>query len=194
MTEAERYLEEKLQRAAAAAQQLAGRSETAASAGLSPGASNGALPVAGPVAVWSSGVSAKAGWFTAAGRLNRMSFFLRILALCPLYVVGASMDRFGAKEWVPIALMVIIAVSVMQILQAIKRLHDFGMSGWFVLVPQVPAAIAEIWKFLFWSSKMGSTNLIAVVVICAGLSLVGTLWIQFAPGTAGPNRFGSQPI
>ena len=194
MTEAERYLEEKLQRAAAAAQQQAVRPETTASAGQSQVASNGALTGAGPIAAWPSGVSAVAGWFTAAGRLNRMSFFLRMLALFPVYVVGASMDRFGAKEWVPVALMVIIAVSVMQILQAIKRLHDFDMSGWFVLVPQVPAAIAEIWKFLFWTSKMGSTSLITVVVICAGLSLVGTLWIQFAPGTAGPNRFGLQPI
>lgn len=194
MTEAERYLEEKLQRAAAAAQQLAGRPKTTASAGQSPVAANGALTGVGSVAAWSSCVRAKAGWFTAAGRLNRMSFFLRMLALFPVYVVGASMERFGAKEWVPIALMVIIAVSVMQILQAIKRLHDFGMSGWFVLVPQVPAGIAEIWKLLFWSSNMGSTSLITVVAICAGMSLVGTLWIQFALGTDGANRFGPQPI
>lgn len=194
MTEAERYLEEKLQRAAVAAQQLAGRQETTASAGQSPVASNGSLTGTGPVAAWSSGVRAKAGWFTAEGRLNRMSFFLRMLALFPVYVVGASMDRFGAKEWVPIALVMVIAVSVMQILQAIKRLHDFGMSGWFVLVPQVPAAVAEMWKFLFWSSKMGSTSLITVVAICAGLSLIGTLWIQFAPGIDGSNRFGPQPI
>ena len=150
MTEAERYLEEKRNRAAeAATRQQAGRAETTAVAGHAPGA------------VGHADVNAKAEWFTVEGRLNRMGYFLRMLILFPVGFAGSVMiDRVPV-----IGFPLLLAASAILCLQAAKRLHDLNQSGWLVILWLVP-------------------------IVNVGLGL----WLLFAPGADGANRFGPQPV
>lgn len=168
MTEADRYLEEKLKRDAEAASALkqAGRVETTAVAGHPPdavihsGAATGAVTVDDPIAARPSSISAKAGWFTVEGRLNRMGYFLRMLILLPVGFAGyVLIDHF-----LVFGFSLSLVVSAIVFLQAAKRLHDLNQSGWLAILFLIPIA-----------------------------NIVVGLLLLFVPGKDGPNRFGLQP-
>ena len=85
-----------------------------------------------------------------------------------------------------------------------KRLHDFGRSGWRVLVPAVPAALSGILA-LFAALAMGSTATMAAAFATAGFAvLVSTLavivglgflvWVGTRDGDAGANAYGAPHV
>ncbi len=76
---------------------------------------------------------------------------------------------------------------------AIKRCHDRGRSGWFLLLYYIPALSA------FCSSGIGLDDLPIGFSIALGLFVnVPVSWVfvelAFLPGTRGPNRFGPDPL
>jgi len=107
-------------------------------------------------------------FFSASGRLNRRPYFFRGLALSiPSYLLGELPKAWGISLGlfaIP-ALILILAALVLIFLQAIKRLHDLDLSGWWSLVFVIP-------------------------IINFGLGL----YLTFAKGTDGPNRFGADPL
>lgn len=149
MTEAERFLEEKLRREAQG-------NQAAGPAGL-PAAATGQAPAC----VSAGGPAACPGWFTVAGRLNRKGYILRVLCVLPLALVGSALCESVPAVGLPL---LIGAVSV-NALQAAKRFHDLGQSGWLFLLLLVP-----------------------IVNVCVGL------WLLFGPGESCGNRFGPQPV
>jgi len=66
--------------------------------------------------------------------------------------------------WIVLAILY-IALIVASLSAQVKRLHDRGRSGWFVLLSLVP--IANIWIFIE---------------------------VAFLKGTTGPNDFGPDPL
>ena len=142
MTEADRYLEEKRVREAQGVQEAV----TATHAGVS-------APAGGTAAV--------SGWFTAEGRLNRMGYFLRMLCVLPAALVGSALCGSVPVLGLPL----FIAAVGLNALQAVKRFHDLGQSGWLFLLLLVP-----------------------VVNVCVGL------WLLFGPGTDGANTYGPKPV
>jgi uncharacterized membrane protein YhaH (DUF805 family) len=83
----------------------------------------------------------------------------------------------------------------------VKRLHDFGRSGWLVLIPVVPTAIASMLALLTSFAAVGAGTMGAALV-GAGLaltlsgaamliSLAFLVWAALKPGDAQPNRFGA---
>jgi uncharacterized membrane protein YhaH (DUF805 family) len=66
---------------------------------------------------------------------------------------------------IPLYFLLGIAISVAGIMPAVKRLHDLNYSGWLYLLVFVPIA-----------------NLVLIILLLAG------------NGTAGPNRFGEDPL
>ncbi len=142
MTEADRYLEDVRRRKAQGVQKDA----TAIHAHVSA-----------PTGVSAAG----SGWFTAEGRLNRMSYFLRVLCVLPVALLGSGLCESAPAFGLPL---LIAAVSV-NALQAVKRFHDLGQSGWMFLLLLVP-----------------------VVNLFVGL------WLLFGPGVVGSNQYGPKPV
>jgi uncharacterized membrane protein YhaH (DUF805 family) len=68
---------------------------------------------------------------------------------------------------------------------SIRRLHDINLSGWWILVAEL-ANIHQILKYLHISGYS----------VLSGLSLaigcIFSIYLFFAKGSAGPNRFGAQ--
>lgn len=85
-----------------------------------------------------------------------------------------------------------------------KRLHDFGKSGWLVLIPAVPAAVSGVLA-LFAALAMGNTATMGAAFATAGFAvLVSTLavlvglgflvWVGTRKGDAGANAYGAPMI
>jgi uncharacterized membrane protein YhaH (DUF805 family) len=78
----------------------------------------------------------------------------------------------------------LIAVPIMLIAVGIKRLHDRGKSGWwlvlFYLVPGPLKSIGEPRGFL--------------AAVSFGISLWALVELGFRRGTLGPNQYGPDPL
>ncbi|MDO7845386.1 DUF805 domain-containing protein [Hymenobacter sp. M29] len=108
-------------------------------------------------------------FFTAAGRLRRRDYFLRVVALYALgigvYAIPGLLYAAEVPGMVGLAVFVaLLAVVYLCIIQALLRLHDLNLRGWWFLIAFLP---------------------IVSYILGAGM--------QFVQGTIGPNRFGLDP-
>ena len=120
---------------------------------------------------------------SAAGRIGRKTYWLSALGLfvANLVLQGASwlvinpttedghvsfsVDTLGTLTLLAL-FVVMLVLSVSGLLSSIKRCHDRGRSGWFLLVSFIPL-VGAIWMLV----ELG-----------------------FLRGTSGTNRFGSDPV
>ena len=114
-----------------------------------------------------------AALFSFQGRLNRSKLWLLVLASI---AVGMAIEVFAALFGAPanqggdmaigfVAMVVGLAVAVVNLSFQVRRCHDRGRSGWFLLLWCLP--ILNIW---------------------------GLIELYFLSGTPGPNRFGPDPL
>ena len=108
-------------------------------------------------------------FFTAAGRLRRRGYFLRVLALYAVGVVVYGLPSLLYPDVIPAsvrlaAVVGLVGVFYLVIVQVLLRLHDLNLRAWWFLVLVLP---------------------LVSYVLGAGL--------QFVQGTIGPNRFGPDP-
>jgi uncharacterized membrane protein YhaH (DUF805 family) len=110
-------------------------------------------------------------FFMFRGRLRRRAYWGRVAGLySALLLAYAGLDRWvqhrADQEDLAILVMAVllIGISLLVIVQTVKRLHDTNLAGWWWLLLIVPIV----------------GNLFG-----AGIPLVD--------GTAGPNRFGPDP-
>lgn len=114
--------------------------------------------------------------FSFKGRIRRIEYFLSCL-LCGvvfgfLFWAGIGTSLIGVETnsgggtviGMLISLIAIIAGLWFSIAQNVKRLHDVDKSGWFIILLFIPI-ISFIWG----------------------------LYMLFADGTVGPNRYGNDP-
>jgi uncharacterized membrane protein YhaH (DUF805 family) len=94
--------------------------------------------------------------FSFNGRLNRKPFWLYQIGVA----IVTSVPFFLGQGWLTGVLELWAQAAL-----SVKRAHDRGRSGWFVLVLLVP--LVQIWPFI-------------------------ELW--FLRGTVGDNRFGGDPL
>jgi uncharacterized membrane protein YhaH (DUF805 family) len=83
----------------------------------------------------------------------------------------------------------------------VRRLHDTNRSGWWLLLPIVPYAMA----FAFGGAALMSAAAGGAIGMSAGLGMAGILLLigvvgavvllifYILPGTPGDNRYGSDP-
>jgi uncharacterized membrane protein YhaH (DUF805 family) len=85
----------------------------------------------------------------------------------------------------------------------VKRLHDFGRSGWLVLIPAIPTAIAGLLGLLTALSTANAATMGAALVGAGAaftvsaaamlVSLAFLVWAALKPGDAQANRYGAPP-
>jgi uncharacterized membrane protein YhaH (DUF805 family) len=106
-------------------------------------------------------------YFSSKGRISRKVYWLASLPLLALYVVAELLrDGEASLEDAVLALIVLLVLMVPNVTLAIKRCHDRGKSGWFVLISFIPV-IGSIWLLV----ELG-----------------------FLRGSEGENRFGPDPL
>lgn len=103
--------------------------------------------------------------FTLQGRIDRSTFWLLTITnqIALFFVLNLMASVNTNNPVVALGFLVLLAfVLVIEITTPVKRWHDRGKSGWWILINLVPG-IGQLW------------------------SLIET---GFLPGTRGPNRYG----
>jgi uncharacterized membrane protein YhaH (DUF805 family) len=149
--------------------------------------------------------------FTFTGRANRAKYWLALviylavtvlLIAIGLIMFGNSLLAIGDEGtdemfvgllsrgigFTLIVLVVYIPMVISGFMVGIKRLHDRDKSGWWLLVFYVlPGVLSSIGE-----------NLATGGVIFAAASFAVSIWalveLGFLRGTAGPNRYGPDPL
>jgi len=110
--------------------------------------------------------SALRGYATFSGRARRSEFWFFYLFLTLSQFAAAILDGalFGLNRMAPIGAIVGLGLLLPMFAVTVRRLHDVGRSGWWLLISLVP--LLGLLVLLFWYVQSGEN---------------------------GPNRFGPDP-
>jgi uncharacterized membrane protein YhaH (DUF805 family) len=133
------------------------------------------------------------------GRANRKRYWLTSFAIIGLIILGAlvvgllsAMLRILGILAVPLLLVVFVAALAV----GARRLHDRNKSAWWLLVfqglPMLFSGLRALMVLGGGSSAQGPSSLVALIGFC--FSIWALVELGFLRGTAGPNRFGEDPL
>ena len=133
-------------------------------------------------------------FFSAEGRLNRLSYFLLWLSVkvisVILSVIFSTILQGNLIVNYVINGVINIATLVINVFLAIKRFHDFDKSGYyllgFIVVTNISAAVLAgiIMMIAGEGAGLAALSLMALAIL---------LYTFLKPGTDGVNQYGNQP-
>lgn len=149
-------------------------------------------------------------FFGFTGRINRGKFWRAIrvyfVVLLGTALVLDAVDRDAVIAWVNydfqdlslvtlILFIVQIVVFVSQLSNMVKRLHDRDKSGWWVLAFIVPPGVLVAVGLSSTDPYDYTVGASLIFVLAAfGTAIWALIELGCLRGTAGPNRFGSDPL
>jgi uncharacterized membrane protein YhaH (DUF805 family) len=127
------------------------------------------------------------------GRMRRRGYLGYSILLWIIMAIGTPLAVWGASRasyhphlvQIVVLVVAILFLAWATIALAAKRLHDRNQSGWWALVmlPGVGYSLSYTVQPGLWAFGLGAG--------CVGL--IFFLYLVFARGTDGPNRFGYPP-
>jgi len=129
---------------------------------------------------------------TFSGRARRSEFwafviFVTLLQLCGRYVDSRGADTPQVALNMGIAELCIFIIFLVPVVAAgVRRLHDSGRSGLWMLLGYIPLVINEL-------PAMAEDNMASILIgaILMGGGALVIMWLL--PGTRGQNLFGVDP-
>lgn len=126
--------------------------------------------------------------FGFRGRLGRLAYFgyLFLAGVMALVLAGTGMALLSPREGTGLIGIALIAAGFLgyvwvTVAVQVKRLHDLDMAGTHL-----------IWVLAVSAGAGAFTSANQTLAILFGLgTLMISLWLLFAPGTSGANRFGA---
>jgi uncharacterized membrane protein YhaH (DUF805 family) len=123
------------------------------------------------------------------------NFLFSILAQVIDLQLGIEIFRIEKEVVGPVALVYNLAVFIPTLAVTVRRLHDIGKSGWYILSP-VGLMIAGTLLVFLLTAFLGE-NFLVLMTILLGLIFLGILvWfitLMATPGKPGPNKWGDNP-
>lgn len=131
-------------------------------------------------------------FYSFEGRINRAGYWL-LTALALIAVLPAAYFYFSppaTELHTAVAVASLVAALYLQLVSAVKRLHDRNRSGFLVLVFGLGATMLE---------RIGDRmphDVAAIIFYLASLAV--SVWfiveVGFRRGTSGPNAYGPDPL
>ncbi|HEY8698781.1 MAG TPA: DUF805 domain-containing protein [Rhizomicrobium sp.] len=123
-------------------------------------------------------------YFDFNGRVGRSQFWSYVVVWVVLAILVGIIGSITTRL---ISSLFSLALLLPNLGMGVRRLHDVGKPGIYVLLPLVPAVLAMLFLFLFlWPLAM----LCWLAVFAAGVLLI--YWYA-QPGMAGDNEYGPPP-
>jgi uncharacterized membrane protein YhaH (DUF805 family) len=123
-------------------------------------------------------------YFDFNGRVGRAQFWWYVVVVIVLAVLVGIIGSITTRL---LSSLFSLALLLPNLGMGVRRLHDVGKPGIYVLLPLVPAVLAMLFLFLFlWPLAM----LCWLAVFAAAVLLI--YWYA-QPGMAGDNEYGSPP-
>ena len=139
--------------------------------------------------------------FSAQGRISRKAIWLFFFASIGVSIVAAIIDvvalgtPLDSADTGPLSMLMSVLLIWPTIVINVKRFHDRGMSGWWILwfILIMFAAMIPGGALL----AMQGEGVLGYGLIALGVA-VPVIWqfviLYVQPGEAGPNRFGPNPL
>lgn len=132
-----------------------------------------------------------------SGRTPRAEFWWFILACIVATVIASIIDLvvFGPTENAdgtgPLGVVVGLILVIPNFTATVRRLHDTGRSGLYLLAPMAGFAIAIfVGKMIGSALGQGGPIIVGIIMI---LSFLLPTWWQTRPSDPNPNKFGPNP-
>ena len=128
-----------------------------------------------------------------AGRCGRRTFWYYVAAYVVCYVVLAIVQGiFGTHvlTWLLSLALLLPGLGI-----SVRRLHDTGRSGWWLLIGVVPGVLLAMMSALALAGGAGASAfafaMLLPILMLAAAALLIYWYVQ--PGTAGANQYGPPP-
>jgi uncharacterized membrane protein YhaH (DUF805 family) len=123
------------------------------------------------------------------GRIGRTQWWLGMLVVVLVAAVMLAIAFWGNAPIFALPFILFVFVSIYAL--AVKRVHDRGRSGWWVLVfIFVPGVLDRITDRLTEESPLWWV----LVLIGSALTIWGLIELGFRRGTEGTNDYGPDPL
>jgi len=135
------------------------------------------------------------------GRCNRKALLGVAIALLAIQAAAILIHTYTDNAVLHFAASTVeIACLWIATSAAIKRLHDLGLSGWWV-----PGSVLALFVWMLLASfvsyltlgesvaVIGSPEFMVYAAAVMVWPLAATVWMHFAKGTDGPNKYGPEP-
>ena len=137
---------------------------------------------------------------TFTGRARRKEFWWFVLLTWLISLSAAGVDHLLGLKIGVVGLACLLGMLLPQTAVTVRRLHDTNRSGWWLLLPLVPALPAMIFIIRSAAEKQigqpSAVTIIGIVVSTIAYWAVAILLVFWfcRRGTIGENRFGPDPI
>jgi uncharacterized membrane protein YhaH (DUF805 family) len=132
------------------------------------------------------------------GRARRSEYWWFVVFAVLVGIATAVIDRVVAPGYVavhgrgPVSMLASLALLLPSIAVSVRRLHDIDRTGWWILI--FYAAVIVL-VFVAIGSAFTGHAATALLLLLVLLAFCVWLIVWFATkGTAGPNRFGPDPL
>lgn|SRR5689334_7225308 len=134
-----------------------------------------------------------------SGRAPRAEYWWYVLAMIVVSMIARIIDSIigfnVAGPYGLLSLIVMLGLLVPNIAVSVRRLHDTNRSGWWILLPLVPYALAIVIAGpAIMAGGLGAGLGIAALFMFVGMICAIVLLVFMClAGTPGENRYGPNP-